>query len=425
MPTFGRHLLPHWHLDPGAVYLNHGTVGVTPRRVMQAQRELADAIERHPARFVLRELVLLDDAPLAARSTVPRLRAAAAEVAARLGAEGDDLVFVDNATAGINAVLQSFDFVAGDEIVLLDHGYGAMVKVAAHVAARTGARVITAALPFPGVTPQACVDALRGALGPRTRLALIDHVTSETALVLPLAEMAAACRDAGVAVLVDGAHAPAAIELDIASLGVDWYAANLHKWAFAPRGSGILWAAPQRQAGLHPAVVSWGYGQRWDQEFDWTGTRDASHWLTAPAGWRFIDEVLGGVQPMRAYNHALARHALTALTARWGLVAPAPESMIGCMALVPLPDALGSGRGAARALQDALLFAHAIEVPVMARAGRLWLRVSAQVYNDASDIERLARAVEAVIATAGAQPDRAPPPAPAMAAAPAKLRPFR
>ena len=400
MPAFGRHLLAHWPLDPEAVYLNHGTVGVTPRRVMRAQRELAEAIERHPARFVIRELVRLDDSPPAAGAPLPRLRAAAAEIAPRLGARGEDLVFVDNATAGINAVLQSQRFEPGDEIVLLDHGYGAIAKVAAFIAARSGVRVVTAELPFPDTTPAGCVEALARALTPRTRLAVLDHVTSETALVLPLAQMASVCRDAGVAVLVDGAHAPAAIELDIAALGVDWYAANLHKWAFAPRGSGVLWAAPHRQAGLHPTTISWGHGQRWDQEFDWTGTRDPSGWLTAPGGWRFIDEVLGGEGAMRAHNHALALHAAAWLSQRWGEQPPAPASMIGCMALAPLPVALGRERADARRLQDALLLEHSIEVAVMARAGRLWLRLSAQVYNDETDLERLAEAVERVMAAA-------------------------
>ena len=148
------------------------------------------------------------------------------------------------------------------------------------------------------------VRAFERAITPRTRLALLDHVASETALVLPLAEIAAACRARGVAVLVDGAHAPGAIEVDIAALGVDWYAANLHKWAFAPRSCGVLWAAPERRAGLHPAVISWGVTQAdWLQEFDWTGTRDPSPWLAAPAGLDFMRDVLG-VAAMRAHNHA-------------------------------------------------------------------------------------------------------------------------
>lgn len=393
MTPFGRHLLQHWWLDPDQTYLNHGTVGVTPRRVLQAQRDLCEQIERHPARFVLRELMRLDSEPAPPGTAPARLRVAAEHIAARLGARGEDLVFVDNATSGVNAVLRSLSFGAGDEIVLLDHGYGAMTRVAGHIARLTGARVVTATLPFPNPTPEGCVLALQAALTPRSRLALLDHICSETALLLPLARMAEVCRVAGVAVLADGAHAPAAIALDIPALGVDWYAANLHKWAFAPRGCGILWAAPPRQLGLHPAVISWGYDQRWDQEFDWTGTRDPSAWLTAIEGWRFIDEMLGGVDAMRAHNHALAWHAATTLPALWGMAPAVPEPMVGCMATVALPLSLGSDARAASRLKDWLLFERGIEAPVAARGGQLWARVSAQVYNDEDDVDRLGQAI--------------------------------
>jgi isopenicillin-N epimerase len=226
---------------------------------------------------------------------------------------------------------------------------------------------------------------------------LLDHVSSETALVLPLAEMAAACRARGVAVLVDGAHAPGAIDVNLESLGVDWYAANLHKWCFAPRGCGVLWAAPERRAGLHPAVVSWGLENHdWLQEFDWTGTRDPSPWLAAPAGLDFMRDVLG-VDAMREYNHRLAWQSAQRLARRWGRPWTTPESMVGCMVTVPLPERCGHADAAtAQRLRDELLFAHGIEVPVIARSGALWVRLSFQVYNDASDVDRLIQAAEAI-----------------------------
>ena len=176
---------------------------------------------------------------------------------------------------------------------------------------------------------------------------------------MPLAEMAGACRARGVAVLVDGAHAPGAIELDVGALGVDWYAANLHKWAFAPRSCGILWAAPERRAELHPPVLSWGVtGGDWLQEFDWPGTRDPSPWLAAPAGLDFMHDVLG-VEAMREYNHALAWQGAVALARRWEREWVTPESMVGCMVTVPLPARLGSAdEGAAQRLRDALLAEH-------------------------------------------------------------------
>ncbi|HEX7383023.1 MAG TPA: aminotransferase class V-fold PLP-dependent enzyme [Burkholderiaceae bacterium] len=393
-PRFGRALLEHWWLDPRGTYLNHGTVGATPRRVLAAQQALQAEIERQPARFMVRELTGSLDG-LAAAAAQPRLRAAADRVAAWLGARGDDLVFVDNASSGINAVLRSLRLAPGDEILLTDQAYGAVARTAAFVARERGAQVVTVALPFPATDAQAFVDAVEAGLTPRTRIAVLDHVTSETALVLPLAAMAERCRARGVPVLADGAHAPGALDLDIPALGVDWYAANLHKWAFAPRTSAVLWSAGAREReGLHPAVVSWGLDQGWHAEFDWTGTRDPTPFLCAPEGIDFITGFLGA-GAMRAHNHGLARAAAHALGERWGTPWRTPEAMVGCMVTLPLPARLPATAEAARRLRDALLFEHAIELPVVARAGRLWARVSAQVYNEFDDIERLARAVEA------------------------------
>ena len=402
MTSFGHALRDDFPLTGDGVYLNHGTVGVTPLAVMRARTAILDEIERHPARFMLRELTHLDATSAATASgSGLRLRAAAERVAAFLGCAGDGLVFVDNATSGICAVLRSMPLDAGDEILLPDHVYGGVAHAAAFIARERGASIATFALPFPDATPESMVDAVTAAINPRTRVALLDHVTADTALVMPLAAMAAACRARGVAVLVDGAHAPGALPVAIEALGVDWYVANLHKWAFVPRACGVLWAAPQRRHGLHPAVLSWGVANDdWLAEFDWTGTRDPSPWLAAPAGIDYMEERLG-VDAMRTYNHALAWHAVSSLDARWGGPRAAPETMIGCMAVVALPPSAHAGIGPADAataqrVRDALLFTHGIEIPVLARAGTLWMRVSAQVYNDGSDIERLGAAVEAL-----------------------------
>ncbi len=391
---FGRAMLAHFPLEPGTTYLNHGTVGVAPLAVMRARAALLDEIERHPARFMIRELMTLG---MSEPPAVPRLRAAAARVGGFLGAAGDGIAFVDNATSAINAVLRSIALAPGDEILVHDQAYGGVVRAIAFHAAQRGATMTRFALPFPARAADECVAALERALTPRTRLALLDHVASETALVMPLAAMAAACRSRGVAVLVDGAHAPGAIDVDIESLGVDWYAANLHKWAFAPRSCGVLWAAPERREGLHPGVISWGVTTGdWLREFDWTGTRDPSPWLAAPAALDFMHDVLG-VAAMRAHNHALAWQSALRLGERWGRGWTTPESMVGCMVTVPLPERLGSGDAAnAQRLRDALFERHAIEVPVIARDGALWARVSIQVYNDGDDVERFAAAIEAL-----------------------------
>jgi len=378
-----------WLLEPGTVYLNHGTVGAPPRRVLQAQQAIRDEIERQPARFLLRELANLPGTPAGGRF---RLREAAGVVAAFLGARGDDLVFVDNATAGVNAVLRSVPLGAGDEIVVLDHAYGAVANVARFVARERGAVVRAVELPWPP-RPGAVIETVRGALGPRTRVAVLDHVTSQSALVLPLAALAEVCHARDVAVLADGAHAPGAIPFDLPALGVDWYAGNLHKWAWAPRSCGILWAAPDRQAGLHPPVVSWGLDQGFTTEFDWPGTRDPSAALAAPAAIAFMREL--GIDAVQAYDHTLAWRAGEILRERWGVPVVQDEAQIGTMITVPLPERAGTSPAAGARLRDALLFEDRIEIQLHPFRERLWVRVSAQIYNDETDVERLAAAVMA------------------------------
>ena len=395
MPAFGRSFLAHWWLDPAITYLNHGTVGATPRAVLQAQQDWQRRIEAQPAAFLFRELMrLTPDAPGAPR---PLLRQAADAVGEFLGARGDDLVFVDNATTGVNAVLRSIALRPGDEIVVLDQAYGAVVKAAEFVARGAGARVVVAATPFPvsGDATAAFVEAVERALTPRTRLAVIDHVSSETALTLPVAAMVAACRARGVPVLVDGAHAPGAIALDIEAVGADWYVANLHKWAFAPRACGLLWVAPAHRASLHPTVISWGLDAGLAQEFDWTGTRDPSAMLAAPSGIAFMRDVLG-VDAMRTWNHDLVWRMAHELAARWGQPFATPEAMVGCMASVALPERIAAlGASAAPALKDWLFHERRIEAQVLAIRGRPHVRLAAQVYNDETDFERLAEAVDA------------------------------
>jgi isopenicillin-N epimerase len=393
MASFGRWMLEHWALDPSIVYLNHGTVGAPPRKVLAAQQAIRDAIERQPSRFLLRELAGLRGVAGGAQPGALKLQAAADAVAAFLGARGEDLVFVDNATTGTNAVLRSLPLERDDEILITDQAYGAVANVAAFVARERGALVRTVTVPYPVFDPGALVEEFERAVSPRTRVAVFDHIVSATGIVLPVAEIAARCRARDVRVLVDGAHAPGQIALDLPSLGVDWYTANLHKWAHAPRSCGVLWAAPDRQAGLHPPVVSWGLDQGFHSEFDWVGTRDPSPWLAAPEGIAFLKEL--GVAAVRAYNHGLAWDAARLLGDRWGTTFGVPEAHVPSMVTVPAPERFGATRDDATRLRDALLFEDEIEVHAHAAYGRVWIRVSAQVYNDRSDVERLAEAVAA------------------------------
>ncbi len=391
MTGFGRRLLAEFPLDPAVTYLNHGTVGVTPRRVLAAQQAIRDEIERQPSRFLLRELTAPATSVGQPRTERPRLRVAADHVGAFLGARGDDIVFVDNVTTAANAVLRSFPFEPDDEVLVTDLGYGGVTNAARFAAREKGAAVRTVTMPWP-FRADALADAIVEAAGPRTRLAVVDHVTAESALVLPLADIAARLRARGVAVMADGAHAPGAIPFRIDDLGVDWYVANLHKWMWVPRSSGILWAAPDRQASwLHPAVISWGLDATFTTAFDLPGTRDPSPHLAATAAIALFRE--WNVEAIQRYNHDLAWRAAHHLAARWDTGFDTPEALIGPMATVTLPQALGSTREDAQRVRDALLFEHGIEVPVHAYRGQLRARVSAQVYNDMEDIERLAAAV--------------------------------
>jgi isopenicillin-N epimerase len=380
-----RSLFP---LDPEATYLNHGTVGVTPHAVLDAQRRLRDRIERHPARFMLRDLWSFTGS---AADGPTLMRQAAAAVAAFVGAPADDLVFIDNTSAGVNAVVRSLPLEAGDELVVTDHAYGGIVTAVRYAAERTGARVVTVEVPYPAFDPDLLVARFAAAITPRTRLVLTDHIAAESALVFPVRAIIDACHARGVPVLVDGAHVPGALPLDVTAVGADIYVANLHKWAMAPRSSAFLVASPAMQQQIHPAVISWGYGAGFTQEFDWVGTRDPTPWLCAPDGIRFLESL--GYSELRRCNHDLAWRAAQHLTTEWRTPLEIDESVVGCMVSVATPESCGSARADAVRLRDRLLFEHHIEVQVHARSGRVWTRVSAQIYNDDADIERLARAV--------------------------------
>lgn len=390
---FGRAARSEWALDPAITYLNHGTVGAPPRRVLAAQQAIRDEIERQPHAFLIRETANLTVGR--PRREPSRMRVAAKAVAEFLGARPDDVVFVDNATTGVNAVMRSLPLAAGDEVLVTDHNYGAVVMAASHAAGERGAVMRTVQLPRPVRSAESVVEAVARALTPRTRLLIVDHITAESALILPVAEIAALCHAAGVMVLVDGAHAPGAIAFDIPSLGVDWYTGNLHKWGWSPRSCGILWAHPERQPGLHPPVISWGYGSGFTAEFDWVGTRDPSPWLVAPEGIAMMRE--WGVEAVRAYNHDLAWRGAQHLAAAWGTRFETPEAMIGTMATVALPERAGSSKDDVAGLRDDLWFQDRIEIQMHAAHGRLHARLSGQVYNDLSEVERLAQAVLARI----------------------------
>lgn len=384
---FGRACRDAWPLDFEIAYLNHGTVGVTPIEVLDVQDAIRREIESNPSAKLLREV-----AGIIGASRPGRLRKAAREVARFVGAEPDDLVFVGNATEGVNAVLRSFALQPGDAVLTTEKTYGGVDRAVRHACRERGCDTLVASVPCPIETAEQVLDEVEKALTPKTRLAVLDHIISETGVVLPVRELIELCHRHEVRVLIDGAHAPGQVPLDLTALGADYYTANLHKWACAPRSSAFLWVAPEHQADIHPPVISWGLDQGFTDEFDWTGTRDTSAWLSAPAGIAFLRKL----EPARVYrhNHSLVCAAANMMRNRWGGQTAAPEGMTAFMASVQLPDTLPAGEKEAESLRTWLLDTHRIEVPVFSWHERQWLRLSAQVYNEIDEFERLADAID-------------------------------
>ena len=362
--------------------------------MLAAQGRLRERLEAEPVRFLSRELEGLLDG-------------ARASLGAFVGADPDDLAFVPNATTGVNTVLRSLELVPGDEILATDHTYNACRNALEAVAARSGARVAVATLPFPVSAPERVLEAVVPRIGARTRLALLDHVTSPTGLVLPIERLVQGLSSRGVDVLVDGAHAPGMLPVDLRALGAAYYTGNCHKWICAPKGSGFLHVRRDRQKGVRPLVISHGANSpRTDRsafrlEFDWMGTADPTAYLTVPDAIRYMESLLpGGWPALMAHNRDTALAARDRLCAALDVPSPAPDSMIGSLAALPVPPGFGPAPmdGERDPLQTALFERFGIELPVFtwpALASRI-LRVSAQLYNSASDYERLAEALGAL-----------------------------
>ncbi len=379
MAALGAAIRDAFLIDPGACTVNHGSYGATPRVVLGEQDRWRATMEAQTSRFFNRVL------PGA-------LREAAGRLAVHVGAAAEDLAFVPNATTGANAVLRSLDFAPGDEILMLSHVYGAVRNTARHVAARTGARLVEAALPWPRPDDAAILASIAGAISPRTRLAVLDHITSPSAVIVPIRELVTLCHERGVRVLVDGAHAPGQIPLDVAAIGADWYTGNAHKWLFAPKGCAFLHARPEAQAGLHPAVISHGLDKGFLAEFDWTGTIDPSAYLAIGAALDF-HAALGGEALMQR-NAAMAAAASARLAERVGTETGHGNGVCGAMAAVRIPG-VGTNE-TALALRGRLMDA-GCDAPVHALDDALWLRISAQAYNEATDFERLGEILRTVL----------------------------
>ncbi|MDD9939293.1 MAG: aminotransferase class V-fold PLP-dependent enzyme [Myxococcales bacterium] len=369
-----------WSLDEHVAFLNHGSFGACPTPVLESQQALRERMERQPVQMLHRDLGALLDV-------------AREELARFVGADAEGLAFVPNATTGVNTVLRSLRFGPDDELLVTNQAYGACRNAVHFVADRAGARVAQVEVPFPCEGPQQVIDAIVGAVTERTRLALIDHVASPTGLVFPIAEITAALRERGVQVLVDGAHAPGMVELNVDAIGADYYVGNCHKWLCAPKSAGFLSVQPQHRSAIRPLTISHGASapedRRFRAEFDWVGTIDPSAVLCVPEAIHTLAAfVPGGWPEVRARNHGLAVRARQLLCAALGAEPPCPEDMIGSMAAVPLPPPHGNPFK----LHRILLEQHRIEVQVYpVGPGRRLLRVSCQLYNELEQYQHLAK----------------------------------
>jgi isopenicillin-N epimerase len=367
-----------WTLDPEVTFLNHGSFGAVPEEVLAEQSRWRGEMEREPVEFLWRRLAaLIDEARRVAAPFVD--------------ADPDGFAFVPNATTGVCTVLASLDLRPGDRLVATDHAYPAVLNALLATCDRTGAELAVAEIPLPPPAPGDVVARIEALLDQRTKLVVIEHVTSATATILPAGGVVEACRRAGVPVMVDAAHAPGMLDLSVDHLQPDFWTGNFHKWVCAPKGSAGLWVGGRHRERVHPLVVSHGAGEGFAAEFDFVGTDDYTAYLTVPAAIGFMTGL--GWDRVRRHNHDLAAFGQRVVSAALETEPPVPSSAFGSMALCALPARLAPDADVAQRLQLRLFEDHRIEVPISWWNGSAYLRLSAQVYNAPADYELLAGAL--------------------------------
>jgi isopenicillin-N epimerase len=393
-----------WLLDPSVTFLNHGSFGACPRFVLERQQEFRRELEREPVDFLVRKMTPLVDESRNA-------------LAAFIGADPSDMVFVQNATAGVNSVIRSLEFRPGDEILVTSHDYNACRNVIRYVAQRTGVVVVEVPAPLPITSPQQVVDAVLERVTPRTRLAMLDHITSPTALVFPVEQLVRELDRRGVDTLIDGAHTPGMLPLDVNRIGAAYYTGNCHKWLCAPKAVGFLHVRRDRQENIQPTIISHGWNKPrpgyspFQDGFDWPGTLDPSPWFCIADSIRFLSGLMpGGLDALMRRNHELAVWAQRMLCDRLGLQPVGVESMLGSMAAVHLPDNTAAfdsqgnpAPGEEYRLNNELFANFRIEVPAFfwPAAPKMLLRVCAQAYNHSAQYEQLAEVLKKAVVGLG------------------------
>lgn len=360
--------------------MNHGSFGACPLPVFETYQAWQRELERQPVEFLGRRF---DGLLSTARESLGKY----------LHADPDDLVYVTNASEGINRVARSLPLRPGDEILTTNHEYGAMNFTWEYVCQKTGAHYIQHPVPLPVTDAAALVESLWSAVTPRTRVIFISHITSPTALILPVAEVCRRAREAGIWTVIDGAHVPGQIPLDLTALDADFYSGNCHKWLGAPKGAGFLYARRDLQSMIEPSLVSWGWQEQYGfvDRHQWQGTRDIAAYLSVPAAIAFQQE--HGWDTVRAECHALASEARSRMAELTGIEPIAPDSpdWFAQMVTVPLPE------GDAAVVKQRLYDEFCVEVPAVTWQNHPFIRVSFQGYNTVSDLEKFINAVRQIL----------------------------
>ncbi len=379
----------YWLLDADVTFLNHGSFGACPIPVLELQTQLRQQLECQPVDFFVRQWESLLDQ-------------ARRQLAEFVGVQAEDLVFVPNATTGINSVLRSLSFSPEDELLTTNHEYNACCNALNFVAQRWGAKVVVAEIPFPVHSSDEIINPILAQITPRTKLVLVDHVSSQTGLIFPVKDLIQELNRWGIESLIDGAHAPGMLSLNLSEMGATYYTGNCHKWLSAPKGAAFLYVKPEKQGKIHPLTISHGANSprtdrsRFQLEFDWTGTHDPTVYYCIPEAIKFMGSLLpGGWLELMQINHNLAISARKLLVEKLDLAYPCPEEMIGSMATVMLPKTLQL----IPQLQETLWQQFKIEVPIIPWENKpqKLLRVSAQIYNQIGDYEKLAKALLCLI----------------------------
>jgi isopenicillin-N epimerase len=386
----------HWQLDKDIIFLNHGSFGACPTTVLEKQTYYRELMEKEPVAFFIRKF---DELYYNSKKALAEL----------ITANTNNIVFVPNATAGANAVLHSLKFNPGDELLTTNHVYGACRNLMTYICNRTGAKLVVADVPFPIKKEEQVTEAVLSKVNDKTKIALIDHITSPTGLIFPVEQIVKELSAKGIDAIVDGAHAPGSIPLNVEAIGAAYYTGNCHKWLCTPKGAAFLYVRPDKQKEIHPAIISHPHvnhsanpHSQFQSEFYWTGTNDFSAYLCVTDAIKFMDSLLeGGIKKLMGRNRNLTLKVRDMISDVLSIKPAAPKDMIASLCSFPLPDGSDSGSfpfDYIDPVQDLLFEDYKIEIPVMffpAPPNRL-IRTSVQIYNSIEQYNKLAEALKEI-----------------------------